>query len=296
MEAKYKSLSVFEFHDRFKTDDHCEKYLSELKWGNGFKCIRCGHSIYCKGVAPYDRQCNSCNYIESPTAGTLFHMCKFSLVKAFWIVYYVSTSKKGISSTELSRKLQLRQKTCWSFKQKVMVAMKSSKAIPMVGQVEVDETYVGGQDDQAIGRNEGKKKLVVFAIEKKDKGVLRIYGKVIETASNKNLQEFMNDHIDSNANVKTDGWRGYTGAKTQFTNLIQEKSISKGKNFRDMHRVIMGFKGWLRGMHHSVNNLQAYIDEYCYRFNRHKMNGDIFENLLNRMVIAKPYLNKSNIN
>lgn len=296
MEAKYKSLSVFEFHNRFKTDDHCEKYLSELKWGNGFKCVRCGHSGYCKGVAPYDRQCNSCNYIESPTAGTLFHMCKFSLVKAFWIVYYVSTSKKGISSTELSRKLQLRQKTCWSFKQKVVVAMKSSKAMPMVGQVEVDETYVGGQDDQAIGRNEGKKKLVVFAIEKKDKGVSRIYGKVIETASNKNLQEFMNDHIDNNANVKTDGWRGYTGAKTQFTNLVQEKSISKGKNFRDMHRVIMGFKGWLRGMHHSVKNLQAYIDEYCYRFNRHKMNGDIFENLLNRMVIAKPYLNKSNIN
>ena len=48
-----------------------------------------------------------------------------------------------------------------------------------------------------------------------------MYGKVIETASNKNLQEFMNDYIDSNANVKTDGWRGYTGAKTQFTNLVQ---------------------------------------------------------------------------
>ncbi len=55
MEAKYKSLSVFEFHEQFKTENDCEKYLSELKWGKGFNCIKCGHNNYCKGVASFDR-------------------------------------------------------------------------------------------------------------------------------------------------------------------------------------------------------------------------------------------------
>jgi hypothetical protein len=56
----------------------------------------------------YDRQCTRCGYVESPTAGTLIHRLKFPLLKAFYIVYYVSTCKSGVSSTELSRKLELR--------------------------------------------------------------------------------------------------------------------------------------------------------------------------------------------
>ena len=91
---------------------------------------------------------------------------KFSILKAFWIVYYVSTSKKGIASTELSRKLQLRQKTAWLFKQKVMRAMKSSGNQPLEGDVDVDEFVVGQQEEGSTGRQKGQKKLVAIAIEK----------------------------------------------------------------------------------------------------------------------------------
>ena len=126
MEQRFKSLSLFEFQKRFSTKEDCLSYLAALKWGKGFQCRKCGHANCCHGVPQESRQCTSCNYTESPTAGTLFHMVKFDLVKAFYIVYFVSTNKKGITSTELSRKLNLRQKTCWSFKRKVMKAMKSS--------------------------------------------------------------------------------------------------------------------------------------------------------------------------
>jgi len=204
-------------------------------------------------------------------------------------VYFVSTSKNGIASTELSRKLQLGQKTCWLFKQKVMKAMESSKKFLMDGKVEVDETFVGGQDDTAIGRNEGKKKIVVIGIERKGKGISRIYGKVIPTAAKVNLKGCMVDHIDPDAEVKTDKWSGYSGLTETFPKLVQEKSEKKGKNFHHMHRSIMMFKAWLRGTHHSVQYLQAYIDEYTYRFNRHKMKKGIFDNLLGRMVEKPPY-------
>lgn len=219
------------------------------------------------------------------------HKVKFPLLKAFYIVYYVSTNRKGISSTELSRKLGLRQKTCWLFKQKAMRGMKSSGQFKIAGKAEVDETAVGGQEQGVRGRENNKKKLVVFAIERKGKGVSRVYGKVISRSSAKELGSFMKDTIEADTQSKTDEWTGYAPLKKYFANLHQEPSGKKGKNFPDLHRVIMGFKGWLRGMHHQVENLQGYIDEYCYRFNRSNMKDGIFDNLLLRMVKAEslPY-------
>jgi hypothetical protein len=140
MEAKFKSLSIFEFQKRFPDDSSCLKYLANEKWKDGYTCVHCGHTKYCAGNSDYSRQCTKCRKIESPTAGTLFHKVKFPLLKAFYIIYYISTNKKGISSTELSRKLELRQKTCWMFKQKVMKAMESSKQHPLTAKVDVDET------------------------------------------------------------------------------------------------------------------------------------------------------------
>jgi transposase-like protein len=293
MESRFKSLSIFEFQERFPDEYSCYAYLDELKWGNGFKCLKCGYTKSCKATRPFERQCNRCHNTVSVTSGTLFQGLKFSILKAFYIIYYVSTSNRGISSTELSRKLELRQKTAWFFKQKVMKAMGVSGDFLMEGKVEVDETVVGQQEEGTVGRKNKNKKLVVFAIEKKDKGVSRVYGQVIKNASAKELGAFMKDNIDPNAKITTDDWAEYNPIMKGFGKMIRIKSGKKGRNFLDLHRVIMGFKGWLRGMHNSVKNLQAYIDEYTYRFNRDKMKEGIFENLILRMVNAEPYTYKT---
>ena len=154
MEQRFKSLSLFEFQKRFKTSEDCLVYLAHRKWSHGYKCKKCGHFHSCSGHAPHSRQCTSCRYVESPTAQTLFHQVKFDLLKAFYIVYFVSTNKKGITSTELSRKLNLRQKTCWAFKRKVMKAMKSSGDNLITGKAEVDESVFGGQEIGVKGRKE----------------------------------------------------------------------------------------------------------------------------------------------
>lgn len=284
MEQRFKSLSLFEFSDRFKNAEDCMAYLAKLKWENGFECPKCNNKKSCAGGKKYYRQCTTCRYNESPTANTLFHQVKFDLLKAFYIVYFVSTNKKGITSTELSRKLDLRQKTCWLFKRKVMKAMQSSGDYPMEGKVEVDEMVVGGQETGVVGRKNAKKKLVVVGIEKKKKGVSRFYAKVIERADSKNLGGFMIDHIDKSATITTDCWNGYKPLKSIFTNLNQIPSGEKGGNFPEIHRVIMNFKSWLRGMHHHVEDLQEYINEYTYRFNRSFMKENIFDNLLLRMM------------
>jgi hypothetical protein len=214
---------------------------------------------------------------------------KFPLLKALYIVYFVATSKKGISSTELSRKLDLRQKTCWKFKQKVMKAMESSGKYPLEGNVEVDEFFVGGQEEGKRGRGREDKKPVVLAIEKKERGISRMYGKVIGKADSVHLGVFIRKTVRLEANIKTDKWLGYKPLRKEFENLKQLSSGERGGNFPEMHRAIMLFKAWLRGIHHHVNNLQAYMDEYTYRFNRHSMKSSIFVSLIRRMINAKPY-------
>ena len=99
--------------------------------------------------------------------------------------------------------------------------MESIRNFPQEGKVEVDETYVGGQDEQAIRRKGGAKKIVVVAIEQKGKGVSRMYAQVIETASKENVKLFMQDHIKHEANVRIDKWRGYTGLEKGFPNMVR---------------------------------------------------------------------------
>lgn len=294
MEKRFQSLSLFEFQERFPDDQACMEYLASIKWPGGFHCEKCEHPKYCKGKLEQTRQCTSCGYQATPTSGTLFHKVKFPLLKAFYIIYFMSTNKKGITSTELSRKLNLRQKTCWYFRKKVTQAMKSSKQYPMEGIVEIDEMVIGQQEEDVKGRENDKKKLVIVAIEKKGKGVSRMYARVVKNGSKQAFEPFFEEHISKKAEIRTDGWSTYKSFKKEYPNLIQVKSGKKGENFNDMHRVIMMLKGWMRGMHHSVDHLQDYLDEYAYRFNRSTMDGAIFDNLLTRAVRHSPVPYKYN--
>jgi hypothetical protein len=264
------------------------EHLAKLKWPEGFICEKCGHGKHCKGKLEQTRQCTSCGYQATPTSGTMFHKVKFPLLKAFYFLYIMSTNKKGNSSTDLSRKLNLRQKTCWLFRKKVVQSMRSSKQYPLKGIVEINEMVVGQQEETVVGRANKKNKLVIIGIEKKGKGVSRMYAKVISDASGESFKPFFTEYIDCKANIRTDGWANYQAFMNKYPNLKQEKSKKKGRNFNDMHRIIMMFKAWLRGMHHSVMHLQDYLDEYAYRFNRSFMKENIFDNLIERAVNLSP--------
>jgi len=174
-----------------------------------------------------------------------------------------------------------------------MKAMKSSQQNPMEGTVDVDETVIGGQEEGVRGRKNKAKKLVVVAIEKKKKGVSRLYARVIDKADSESLGGFMKDHISPQAQITTDKWTGYQPLLKTFEHMTQIYSGDKGRSFPEIHRVIMLLKSWLRGVHHHVDGLQDYLNEYCYRFNRSFMKKGIFENLMNRMIQSPPCLIKN---
>lgn len=284
----FRGVNSIKFNQRFKDDNDCLEYLAEVKWQNGYKCKRCENDKFGNGKHIYNRRCTKCRYDESPTAGTMFEKLKFSILIAFHIVFKISTKKKGMSSLELSNEFELRQMTCWSFKQKLQQAMKSSLKSPLTGLVHVDEFVIGGPEEGKKGRSKGLKKLVVLAIEIVEEGVGRAYAEVIEHSSAIELGGFLKKYVSQEAEVISDKWKGYTPLKKEFKNLKQIAS-EDGRNFKELHIHIMNIKGWLRGIHHhcSKERMQNYLDEYHFRYNRRSNMDTIFDVLIRKMVNYK---------
>lgn len=257
----FRGVNSIKFNQRFKSDNDCLEYLAEVKWQNGYKCKRCENDKFGNGKHIHNRRCTKCRYDESPTVGTMFEKLKFSILIAFHIVFKISTKKKGMSSLELSHEFELRQMTCWSFKQKVQQVMKSSLKSPLTGLVHVDEFVIGGPEEGKKGRSKGLKKLVVLAVEILEDGVGRAYAEVIEHSSAIELGGFLKKYVSQEAEVISDKWKGYTPLKKEFKNLKQIAS-EEGKNFKELHIHIMNIKGWLRGIHHHCSKecMQNYLD------------------------------------
>lgn len=117
-----KDISFEEFTKFFPDDISCLKYLADFKWSGGYKCKKCEYN---KGNPDEKRlgiRCKNCNYLESPTAGTLFHKLKFPITKAFYLMYLVYLKGTSISLNELSEILDMRRETCWSFRKKILNA------------------------------------------------------------------------------------------------------------------------------------------------------------------------------
>ena len=287
---QFRGVNSLRFYQHFVSEEACYEYLSGIKWGGGqYVCKKCGNTHYCKGRLPYSRRCTRCKYDESPTAGTMFNKCKFSILLAFHIAFKISTKKKGMSSEELSEEYELRQKTCWEFKWKIQQAMQSSGNYPLTGKVHVDEFFVGGTEEGAIGRGSKNKRLVVVALEIVHEDFGRAYAEVIDDASAKSLRPFFERRISKDAEIITDEWNGYKPLKKDYPKLTQVPS-DKGNNFPQLHIHIMNIKGWLRGIHHhcSKERLQGYLDEYHFRFNRRAFKDTIFDVLIRRMVFYEP--------
>ena len=126
---KFEGQSILNFIKELPNDEACKAYLADVKWRDGFKCTKCGHTKGCQ-KADYRYHCYKCNHVESSTADTLFHKVKFGLHKAFCVVFEMSTSSKSISSIHMGKRFEIRQGTAWAFMRKVRESMKSSQKYP----------------------------------------------------------------------------------------------------------------------------------------------------------------------
>ena len=147
---KPKIMSAWNFMAKFPTDDDAKGYLERMRWGDAPSCPHCGSGRISRiaNGKPQPYRCKDFRKHFSVTTGTVFHCTKLSPRKCLYAIYLMAVAKKSISSCQLARELGTTQQTSCYLAQRIheMWLNKLRAGDPMAGEVEVDETYIGGKD------------------------------------------------------------------------------------------------------------------------------------------------------
>jgi len=275
--------TIQEFDEWFPNEKACLVYLLRIRWPNGFICPVCRGT---KGwlTARQQIRCAGCQRQTSVTAGTIFEGTRKPLRMWFQATWHVTNQKFGGSALGLQRALGLGSyQTAWSWLHKLRRAMVRPGRDLLNGRVEVDETYVGGEEEGVSGRYTEKKAIVVIAVEVHEpKGFGRIR---------------MRQVVLPGVVILTDGWKGYNSLPrygyTREKIVLSESGDPAHVALPGVHRVASLLKRWLLGTHQgsvSKKHLDYYLDEFTFRFNRRnsKARGLLFYRLLQHAVQIGP--------
>jgi transposase-like protein len=284
-------MNLVELTEKFGSDDRCREVLEQLRWPDGPKCPRCKEDAT-KIANRFQYDCDSCHYQFSVTAGTIFHDSHFSLWKWFIAIYLMTESRKGISANQIKRTLGLKgYKTAWYLCQRIRKAMAEVPLEPLKGIVEFDETYIGGRRRHCGAHFTGNKTMVLGAVERGGHCHLRTETRPPTTAV---MREFVEEQLGrvpaENTRVMTDEKPAYRGAIRPGT-MHQSVTHSKEEYVRgDVHTNSVEnawslFKRSIVGSYHQVSkrHLDAYLDEFEWRFNNRK-NPFLFRDTLLKLI------------
>lgn len=288
--------TLAEFDARFATEAACRAYLAQLRWPGGCVCPRCG------GTKTWRTQrglqhCAGCGRQTSVTAGTIFQDTRLPLTTWLRAMWYVTGTQTGSSALAVQQVLGLGSyQTAWTWLHKLRRAMVRPGREHLSGNVEVDETLVGGLGG-GRGRSTVKKALIVVAVEEVGRGLGRIRMRRVSDGSADSLQGFIADVIAPGSEVHTDGWHGYDGLRAKGyrhrVTLLRGDHALASQLLPRIHRVVSLLKRWLLGTHHgavSRAHLDYYLDEFTFRFNRRRSRhrGKLFFRLVQQAVAVAP--------
>lgn len=294
--------SLREFNRCFATEANCEAFLFAVRYPDGFVCPTCGID---RGWPLDGKRLIECpnGHKISLTSGTVLHRTRQELLTWFHAAYLMSTLTRGISALQLQRQLGMnRYETAFQMLHKIRSVLVAPGRELLQGAVEVDEIFIGGKDPDKGGRG-GDKVLVVGAVEVRAYSKLntgkvreragRVRLRVVPNASAIHLAGFVEEEVEVGATVFTDGWDGYR--RLRPSGYAHQRFV-RGKNRQlkpilpHIHRLFSNLKAWLQGTHHGrveSQFLQAYLNEYAFRFNRRFWRGPAFLRALTLMVEAK---------
>lgn len=300
--------SLPEFQRLFPDDTACADYLEKIRWEHGFTCPHCKHAgePFRFKNRPKVLRCRKCRSDIALTAGTVMADTKTPLSTWFWAAYLVASHTAGLSATQFQRQLGLsRYETAFQILHKLRAGMvrPDRDQIGKPGSrdhVEVDETWIGGQT-RGKGRGTHDQILVAAAVEvrhrqPKDKeqakvrrggryaGRLRM--EVVPNRGKRALTSFVQSAVMPGSLVITDAAPGYfTLAELGYEHLpvVEAGNAAVAEEYLPIiHLVFSNLKSWLRGCHHGVSpkHLQAYLNEFTFRFNRRFYPFNAFRSLL----------------
>ena len=288
-------MTFDEFIARFLTEEQCREYIYNLRFPDEFRCPKCnGNKSWKIGDVLYE--CSACGHQTSVTAGTIFQDTRKPLRTWFIAIWWITTQKNGASAQGLQQVLGLKSyQTAWTWLHKIRSAMVNPNRNLLSGTIEIDETLIGGVSTGKRGRGAENKVLVIIAAELDGKKVGRCRMSIIDDASSASIHPFIIENIEKGSNLITDGWNGYNGIeKKGFARnvQVQKGETNEEKLLPHIHTIASLLKRWLLGTHQGaveVKHLQAYLDEYVFRFNRRKsaQRGLLFYRLLESAMKTK---------
>jgi len=289
-------MTLEELERQFNTEASCRDYLFQIRWPNGFVCPKCGNDKAWP-VRKVLFECAKCHHQVSVIAGTIFQDTRKPLTMWFRAIWWVTSQKNGSSALGLQRILGLNSyQTAWTWLHKLRTAMVRPGRETLSGYVEVDESYIGGEEPQKRGRGAIKKVLVAIAVEVVEERIGRIRIGIIKDASADSLTGFIRNNIRKGSTIHSDGWNGYN--EIESMNYKRNVSVIKGSGkdahelLPHVHLVATLLKRWLLGTHQgavSEKHLDYYLDEFTFRFNRRYSGnrGLLFYRLLENAVLIE---------
>jgi transposase-like protein len=297
--------SLPEFLRLFPNEAACAAYLERTRWSNGFVCHRCGTAgePYRISTRPGVLRCRKCRCDTSLTVGTVMERTHTPLSVWFWAAYLVTSQTPGMSAVQFQRQLGL---SCYETAFQILHKLRAGMVRPdqdriggKLGEhVEADETYIGGRT-RGKGRGVHDMVLVVGAVEvrqrKKDGSLIkrrtgryagRVRLAVAPDRSAKSLGGFIDRTVAPGTTIITDDWSGYAALERHgyiHTAVAERGDPQIAEAFLPIiHLAFSNLKTWLRGTHHGVSpqHLQAYLNEFTFRFNRRFYPFNAFRSLL----------------
>lgn len=297
--------SLPEFQQLFPDEAACAAYLERARWGSAFVCSACGGiaAPYRFANRPAVLRCRLCQHNTYLTAGTVMERTHTPLSVWFWAAYLVASQTPGISAVQFQRQLGLsRYETAFQILHKLRVGMVRPDQDQIGGaadvHVEADETWIGGRSSgkgrgvhdmvPVVGAVEVRQRKCTSSLNKRKNG--RYAGRVrlclLPNRSAKSLGGFIKKSVAPKSVIVTDDWKGYAGlSKSGYshTAIAQRGDPEIAETYLPIiHLVFSNLKTWLRGIHHGVSHqhLQAYLNEFTFRFNRRFYPFNAFRSLL----------------
>lgn len=263
------TFTLKDFQMMFPDDDVCLDYLRHNLYPETIVCEGCGKNArYYRISTRKVYGCEHCGFQISPTADTIFHKSPTPLTIWFYAIYLMAQTRCGISAKQIERETGVTYKTAWRMCKQIRSMLVSGNS-PFSGDVEVDETYVGGVRKGKRGRGAANKTAVVGAVERKG----RVTAKVVPNTQAETILPFVENTVDAGATIHTDEYASYNrlGARGFFHQRILHSSgvfVDGNVHTQSIEGFWAQVKNAVNGVHHGVapEFLQLYVNEYAFRY------------------------------
>lgn len=280
-----KQFTVNDFFKRFPDDNSCLNHLMNLRFGEALDCPKCGkYGKFARIKKMPAFACQWCGHHIHPMAGTPFNRSRTPLQKWFYAMYLFTTTRHGVSAKELQRQLGVTYKCAWRMAHEIRKHMgKVDGDNSLSGNIEVDETVIGGYRPGKRGRG-ASGKTIVFGMLQRNGEVMT---KVVPNSKRKTLQPLIKENIENGSTVNTDEWLAYRnlgeqGYNHKMVNHAEKEYVNGDCHVNSLEGYWAQLKRSIRGTHVHVSkkHLHKYLVEFEYRYNMRSNPSLMFDRLV----------------